>query len=271
MRRLLFLLIFTSNSLYAKASDFEFHFREGNRYAKEFQNEKALGEYKQASEINPQSFEARLKYLKTNNSIGQDLRDHHADEKITESFFKKNVELAEKLAQDFPNRTESPFCLAIAYGNLALYSSAREKVKLSQNIEKNLKRSIELDPNYPYAYLGLGIFYREVSKISFLERFFADLFFGEIPHSTLEDAEKYFRLSIERDPKFIFTHYNYAITLQNAAKLDEAAKEYQIVLNLPATDSGDSFLKEISRKALLEIQSNYPSIIMNQQSATAAP
>jgi tetratricopeptide (TPR) repeat protein len=249
----------------ARPSEFEFHLREGNKYFQNFQNEKALEHFKAAVEINPQHFEARMKYLRANNSIGQNLRDQGGDPKLTEYYFKQNVELAEKLYADFPSRVESSFSVAIAYGNLALYSSPREKVRLSRDIEKNLKRAIELDPKFPYSYLGLGIFYREVSKISFFERFLAKILWGEIPHATIEDALKNFELSLERDPSFLFTHFHFAKTLEQAEKLKEAADEYQKVLRLAETDSGDAYLKEASRKALKALEFENPSLFSIQE------
>src|SRR5579864_7417463 len=117
--RALILWPFLVSPAFSKPTEFQFHMREGNKYFKAFQNDLALQHFKIAVEIDPTNFDARLKYLRTNNAIGQNLRDQKGDRKIIEYYFRKNVEIAESLAKDFPNRAESFFSLAIAYGNLA--------------------------------------------------------------------------------------------------------------------------------------------------------
>jgi tetratricopeptide (TPR) repeat protein len=250
--------------LVGKTTEFESQMIQGDKHFKTFNNSEAIKHYKRAVELAPKNFEARLKYLRTNNSIGQNLRDQGGDPKDITFYFKQNVDLAEALYHDFPKRAEAAFSLAVAYGNLALYSSTREKVRLSRDIEKTLKRSIELDPKFPYSYLALGVFYREVSNINFLERFFAKLLWGEIPHATIEESEKNFELSLARDPTFLFTHYHYAKTLEQAGKIEEAADQYREVIKRPPTDSGDKFLKEISRNALRDLEVENPSIFADQ-------
>jgi tetratricopeptide (TPR) repeat protein len=253
----LFLLgfLFVSTKVLAAApKSFEEHLLEGDRHFKLFEDQKALAHYQVAHELRPDDFEAHVKLLRTNNSIGQSLRDNGGSSDLVRAYFKKNVRIAEELYKKHPERVESPFSLAIAYGNLALYSSPREKVEFSQHIEENLKKSIAIDPNFPYSYLGLGIFYREVSRITFLERFFANLLFGEIPSATLEDAEKNFKMALQRDPTFIFTHYHYALCLEYADRNDEAIKEYQKVINLPRTESQDLRFKQLSQEAIKRLK-----------------
>lgn len=255
------------NSIAAKPSDFDREIALGDKAFKAFDNENALKHYSAAIALNPENFDARFKYLRTNNSLGQNLRDRGASKKESEFYFRKNLDLAESLYKEFPQRAEAAFCLAIAYGNLALYASAREKVELSRHIEKTLKRAIELNPKFPYSYLGLGIFYREVSQINFLERFFAKLLWGEIPRATLEQAEEHFKKSISMEPTFLFTHFHYAKTLELNGKLREAGAEYGEVLKRPETDSGDAYLKTESRRSLKDLQLDNPGLFAEQSGA----
>lgn len=248
--------------------DFHFYAALGDKYAAEFNTDKALEAYGEAYELDPKNLDYAIKFLRANNSVGQYLRDQDADPEKVEAYFKRNVELAEKIHTDYPDRAESLFSLAIAYGNLALYSSPREKVKLAQDVEKNLKRSIELDPQFPYAYLGLAIFYREVASMTFLERFFADLFLGEVPKSSYAEAEKFFFASLEKDPNFIFTHYHLAICYERDGKTDEAAARYRKVLELPRSDYGDPILKKNAEAALKRMGS---PIILSAGAQEAAP
>ncbi|MBN8555629.1 MAG: hypothetical protein J0L93_09305 [Deltaproteobacteria bacterium] len=263
--------VLTSFSAFAgstKKNSFEFEMAEGYRYFKKYDDETSSKHFEAARKLKPNDFDAQLMLLRTTNNIGQNLRDSGADPQLVEAHFKKNVLLAEALNKSHPERAEGPFSLAIAYGNLALFSSAREKVRLSQNIEANLKKSIELNPQFPFSHLGLGIFYREVSRITFLERFFANLLFGKIPHATLEDAEQNFKSSLELEPNFLFTHYHYGICLEYADKTDEAIAEYQKVVDLPQTDSQDPRLKRLAKKALDRLQ---PTVIRISVSPSQEP
>ncbi len=242
-----------------KLSQIQMYIDEGDRFAKEFDLQNALTQYEKAEQLSPMDFNIRWRILKMNNSLGQTMRDQNKDPKQVEFHFRRNVELAEKLYKDFPNKAETMFAVAVSYGNLALFSPPKEKVRLSGNIEALLKKAIETDPDFAYSYLGLGMFYREVSKITFWERFFAQLFFGSIPQATLADSEKYFRMAIEREPDFIFSHFYLAKALEDAEKYSDAVIEYRAVLQLPASDASDPFFKEVSTKALERLKNDYPA------------
>lgn len=237
------------------------HFRqemfEGNKLFDAFHVKEALPHFEKAYALDPLNYEAQVKLLRTYNAMGQDSMDRTEDHDRAEFYFRKNIEIAEGLVEKFPKSAEAWFAKAVTYGNLALYSPAKEKVQFAQNIEKMLKTSIELDPNYPYAYLGLAIFYREVSQITFMERFFANLLFGEIPQATLELSEEYFKKSIERDPNFVFARFHYGKCLEYADRIDEAVAQYDLAIRLPQKDFGDEILKKKSRSSIEELRPGY--------------
>lgn len=229
----------------------------GNKLFDEFKVKEALPHFEKAREMDPSNYEAEIKLLRINNSIGQEYIDRSDDADRAEFYFRRNIELAENLTANHSESAEAWFAMAISYGNLALYSPAKEKVRLAQNVEKYLKKSITLDSRYPYSYLGLGIFYREVSRITFLERFFADLLFGEIPQASLEDAEKYFKKAIELDPNFPFARYHYGLCLEYLDRIDDAIVQYDLVLHLPRKDFGDLILRKKAKERLEEIRPGY--------------
>jgi tetratricopeptide (TPR) repeat protein len=217
----------------------------------------ALPHLEKAHEIDPKNYEAGIKLLRVNNSLGQDYLDRTDDLEKAEFYFRRNIEIAESLARDHPQNAEAWFAIAIAYGNLALYSPAKEKVRLAQNVEKYLKKSIQLDPKYPYSYLGLAIFYREVSRITFIERFFADLLFGEIPQADLEEAESYFKKAIALDPSFSFARFHYAKCLEYMGRTDESVVQYDLVLHLAKRDFGDDILKKRAKDRIEDLSPGF--------------
>lgn len=246
----IFPLIFFATIAVKNTSSAEGLVRLGNEAATHFNAEKALSLYEKAAALDPSYYEGALNYLRTRNSIGQQLL--YGDRKATEAreIFLDNYERAKKLYEKFPLKTESPFAIAVTAGNLALLSTPREKVFLALNVEKNLKESLRINPKFAYGFLGLGIFYKEISRITFIERFFAELFFGKVPHATLEDAETNLRKALELDPSFIFTRFHLADCLYKMDREDDAVQIYKELLTMRSIDLNDDLWKALSTEFL---------------------
>jgi tetratricopeptide (TPR) repeat protein len=246
----IFPLIFFASVAVKNISSAEGLVRLGNEAANQFNAEKALSYYEKAAIQDPSLYEAALNYLRTRNSMGQQLL--YGDKKTAEAreIFLDNYERAKKLYEKFPLKTESPFAIAVTAGNLALLSAPREKVFLALNVEKNLKESLRINPKFAYGFLGLGIFYKEISKITFIERFFAELFFGKVPHATLEDAELNLRKALKLDPSFIFTRFHLADCLYKMDREEEAIEMYKELVTMRSIDLNDDLWKTLSTEFL---------------------
>ena len=96
-------------------------------------------------------------------------------------------------AEPHPDNAVGHFWAAASAGNLALLKGGKEKVRLAQDLEKDARRAIDLDPNFSPPYVALGIYYRELAELSWVLRQFAKLLVGTIPPGSLEDSAHHAR------------------------------------------------------------------------------
>jgi tetratricopeptide (TPR) repeat protein len=114
--------------------------------------------------------------------------------------------------------------LAAALGNIAIFEGSRSKVKLCNEVKKELTRAISLNPKDDVAYSILGTFYRVVGNISWFERKLAAAFLGQIPQGGFEDSEQSFFSAIRISPHLMRHWFELGLLYRDWDK-DEKAKE----------------------------------------------
>lgn len=223
----------------------------GDRHYEKFENLKALHEYEEAYKISPDSYEALTKLIRAQNDVGEDMDTDDAEE-----YFTTAIEHAKVLREKFPDKAETYFYLATSYGNLALFSGGKERVKLSRMIEENAKKSVELDPKDYRPYIILGSYYRQVANLGWLLKTFANSFFGGLPDGTNEDSERMYLKAIDLKQTDINANYGLARTYQKMGRTDEARKYLQKVIELPLADHLDKQYKSRAEERLLKLGKN---------------
>jgi len=238
------------------AEDYNSYIQQGDMYYKEFDNQKALEEYKKAYELSPDSFEALMKLTRAYNDVGEDLKgikfkpDEESNSAKVEEYFRKAAQYAELLRKKFPDRAESYFYLAAIYGHLALFKGGKEKVRLARDVEKNSRMAIGLDPKFIPAYIVLGAYYREVASLSWVLKAFARTLLGGLPNGTDRDSEKTLLKAVQLNPQVIHTHFELAKTYDAMGEEEKAAEQLKEILELPIADHQDKAIKEESEKEL---------------------
>jgi len=117
-------------------------------------------------------------------------------------------------------------------------------VKLARNVEYNLQKTIELKPEFAPSYIALGIYYRQVSNLSWFQRMFANSFLGGLPGGTIEDSRDSLLKALELDPDFIITHYEIGRTYKEMGEYEKAHYHFNKVLELDIQDHGDIIKQE---------------------------
>ena len=214
----------------------------GDKYYSEYDNPAALAEYQKAYAIDPDSFEILKRLTLTSNDCGEDLRD--TDMEAAKQYFRESVAYAKIAREKYPDVPEIHFLLAISHGNLARYSNGKEKVKLARNVESNLQKMIELKPDFFPSYIALGIYYRQVSNLSWFQKKFANSFLGGLPDGTIEDSRDSLLKALELDPDFIITHYEIGRTYKEMEDYEKATYHFKKVLELGVRDHSDYSKKE---------------------------
>ena len=139
----------------------------------------------------------------------------------------------------------------IAIGRVALDAGAKERVRLSKEIKKEVDLAIKLDPNDDIAYHVLGRWNRKLANLSWIERGFANMFLGGVPEDASEEnAAAAFKKAIELNPGYINHHLELGMTYEMMDMEEEAKAEYQKCLNLPKSSAADDKHKVTAQEKL---------------------
>ena len=163
---------------------------------------------------------------------------------------RRAMDFAEQAVQAEPKNAQAHLALAIACGKWTDFVDSRTKLALSRQIRDEAEKAIALDPKLDLAYHVLGRWHLSVASVNPLLRFGARLTVGALPPASLSEAVRYLEKAAELSPKTIIHHQYLAIAYQALGKRNEAAHQWRIVLELPATDRGDEEAKREAHAAL---------------------
>lgn len=231
------------------AQDVQTFLKQGDEYYEQLDNAKALAEYEKAYELAPDDFDVLMRLTRSCNNVGEDI-----DSDDSEPYFERAVEYAEKMLDLYPEKAETHYFLSVSYGNLAMFSGGKTKVKLSRNVKEHAEKAIELDPDHPESYVVLGIYYREIANLNRFLKAFAKIFFGGLPGGSNEDAEQAFLKALELQPGYINAHFQLAKAYEKMKEKEQAIAHYEQVLELPIRDHQDQAIKTKAEKRLDEIK-----------------
>jgi tetratricopeptide (TPR) repeat protein len=215
-----------------------------------YDNEGALKAYSEVLTVDSLNYEANWKACRAYLDIGEVMEDE--DERAV--FYKKGADLARRATRIEPEGGKGHLYLSIALGRVALDAGAKERIKLSKDIKKEVDLAIKYDPNDDIAYHVLGRWNRKLANLSWIETGFADMFLGGVPEDASdENAVAAFKKAIEIKPNHINHHLELAITYENMDMEEEARKHYQKCLDLPKSDSDDDKYKAEAKERLEDL------------------
>jgi tetratricopeptide (TPR) repeat protein len=181
-------------------------------------------------------------------------RQAGADKDGAEKAFEKAVIYAEQTKRHHADSSRTWVNLAAAHGNLALFRGGKEKVKAGQMVEDYANRALEIDSTDVIALSILGVFHREVSKLSWLERTLARAFYGNVPSGSIERSVSYLEKAVEADSSSVFPNYSLAVTYRQMDRDEAALRQLETVLKLPALNSEEARYKAKAMRWLAEAE-----------------
>jgi tetratricopeptide (TPR) repeat protein len=98
----------------------------------------------------------------------------------------------------------------------------------------------------------LGVFYREVARLSWIERLVAKTLFGGLPPASLVKSEEYLRKAVRADPESAFAAFELGQTLEALDRREEARDVYERLLGLEPRNSENLRDIEEARRWLAE-------------------
>lgn len=233
------------------ADDYRSALARGDELCRRFDEVDAVVQYEKAHQLDPHNFEAFEKLARASEDLGNELAAKKSRD--AEQYFSQAIQTAELMRQQYPDRAEPYFYLAAAHGSLALTKHGTEKVRLGGRVEEYAKKAITLDPHYAAAYAVLGVFYREVAGLSWIERAFANSFFGGIPRVGYQDSIRMLLKAIELYPTSLYAHYQLALTYQETGQRNEALKALKQTVELSPLNGFEVELKAEAQKRLQKL------------------
>jgi tetratricopeptide (TPR) repeat protein len=242
-------LVFIFISFAAYGSGISDYIEKGDESYSKFNNVEALNYYEKAYSITHDNFDVLLRLVKTYNAAGEEYYEY---KKRTEAeyYINKAIELADEFKNKFPDSSAVYSYLAMSNGNIALFKGGKEKIKYANLVEQNAQKSISMNPNAYLPYIILGIYYREIAGLSWLERAFANTFLGGVPTGSYEESEKMFKKVLSIDHNMVVANFQLALTYRKMNREAEAKELLKKVLILPVRDFRDKFAKEKANKWL---------------------
>ncbi|HVO73832.1 MAG TPA: hypothetical protein VMT35_07400 [Ignavibacteriaceae bacterium] len=248
---LFFICILFSSKIFPTGADE--YLQTGDEYYKKFDIQSAADNYEQAFKIDPDNYTVLVKLVRIYNDIGEDFYEKRNKEE-SEKYIRKAVETAEFFKGKYPDSADAYAYIAMSYGNLALYEGGKEKVKLAKRIEENAKKSIEIDSSRYLPYVILGIYYRQISNLSWIERLFANTFYGDVPEGSYEQSLEMFRKVLKISPGMITATFQMALVYRDMDNIEMEKKLLKKVLTLPVHDFRDKYSIKKSKSRLEELE-----------------
>jgi tetratricopeptide (TPR) repeat protein len=249
LKIILFLIPYSSLIVADGYKDF---ISKGDSLYNQFNFEAALLQYNRAYAIAPNEFDVLFKLTRVYNDLGEEYYEQR-DEKKSEFAVNKALEYALEFKANYPDSAQVYSHLAWSYGNVALYKGGNEKVELAHEIKNNAEESIRRNKNDYLPYIILGIYHRQIASLSWLERLFANTFFGDVPDGSFEESERYLLKALQLKPGIVIATFHLSLVYR---EIDEEEKEIETlrkILQLPERDFRDKYAKKKAKKRLDEL------------------
>ena len=247
---MIFTVAFFSNLTYS--ATFKEYLEKGDESFRQLKNLDALNYYEEAYKISPDNFDVMFRLVRSYNDVGEEYYEQKNRDKA-EYYINKAVEFAVNFKNKFPDNAESYTYLSLSYGNIALFKGGKEKIKYANLVEQNAKKSISINGNNFLPYLILGIYYRELASLNWIERTFANTFFGTLPKGTYEDSERYLKKALSFDPDMIVAVYHLAKTYKAMGRTNEELILLKQIQSMKVRNFRDIYAKEKVNKRLSQI------------------
>lgn len=234
------------------ASDYKTFLEKGDEYYKEFDLRNAVQNYLEAYKLADNDYETMMKLTRTYNDLAEDYYELRDRDK-SETAINNALKYAELLEEKFPDSSMTYTLLAMSYGNLAMYAGGNEKVKLAHKIKENAEKSIEMNPDHYLPYIILSIYHRQIASLSWLERAFANTFFGSVPPGSLEESEKMMIKALELQPGIIIAMFHLSRTYKEMDDTVNEKKWLKKVIEAPVQDFRDKYAKRKAQRRLNEL------------------
>ncbi len=209
----------------------------------------ALDYAERAVQDTPDSWDAQWRLVRSLVDQGEIAQDA-GDEDAAEQWYNRALESSKSLVEAHPGYSMSHYYRALALGRRAMFAGGKEKVQLSQEIEKQALAALELDEENGSAHGLIGRYYREMAHLSWVMRKLAETLFGDLPDGGDQLSYDHLKRATELRPDWVFAWVELGETCEVMDRKDEAKACYQKALDLPASDHRDGIYQATAKERL---------------------
>jgi tetratricopeptide (TPR) repeat protein len=232
----------------ARAGVVEDFLAAGDKYYAGAKLEDAVHAYTEAVQAGPASAPALCRLARAESELGETLK---GDEQ--RRTWASAVMHARDAVRAEPDSALPHVRLAVALGRQALREGPRTKLALSKEIKSEVDRALALDPAQGLAWHVLAVWNVKVTSLNSFERMAANVVLGGVPKgASYENAEQAFQKAIELEPAYVNHRVEYGRLLRELHKNEDARRELEKAIALPATSSALDPRYQADARSLLE-------------------
>jgi len=228
----------------------ESHLARGHAYYLALDNIHALTEYAQAYKENPTDYNTLVRMVHIYNDNG---KIHLRHDTVSESEYRIAVMYADSLAHYYPDSAATQFWNALAKGSLLPFVGVWKKISIGKEVKQHVQNSLDRDSTFSYPYVIRGIFEREGSKLSWIEKGVVRVVFGEDVSGTLEASVQNLKLALHYDPANSFAYYELYLTYQAMGDTGQAAASLRRILAMQPKSLREKYQQDDARQNLLDL------------------
>jgi tetratricopeptide (TPR) repeat protein len=221
----------------------------GDAFDKRLQASEALQYYLAADKLEPNNAELLIRIARQYRHLMSDTSSK--TEKLRLGHI--SLEFANRAAAIAPNNAEAQLSPAISYGKMLPYMGSKDQVDASPRIKASVDRTLQLDPTNDTAWHILGRWNRVLANISLVKRVLAKAFYGDLPVTTNEEAERCLLKAIAINPNRLIHYIELGRIYAQMGRKEQARKYILKGLSMPDREKDDPEMKEIGRETLKKL------------------
>jgi tetratricopeptide (TPR) repeat protein len=172
---------------------------------------------------------------------------YQAKDEEKRTWFERAEKAASQAIAKAPDYPEGYFERARALGRLSQYKGILEALAegLAPRIRSDLERTLRLKPDHPGAMVALALWHFELVQKGWLV--------ATTQGADRSRVEPLMKKAIELEPDGIIHRVEYARVLAAWGKKEEARKQLEVALSLPAKTAADRYDQERARRELAQL------------------
>jgi tetratricopeptide (TPR) repeat protein len=237
------------SSLAARAEDTDALIAKGDQFDKQLQAKEALEEYLPANKLEPDNVKVLVCIARQYRHLMSDASSKQEKLRLGNV----SLEFANHAAALAPNNAEAQLSAAISLGKMLPSMSSKDQVNASPRIKAAVDRTLLLDPTNDNAWHILGRWNRVLANVSVVKRVLAKAFYGDLPVTTNEAAEKCLLKAIEINPNRLMHYIELGRIYAQMGRKEEARKYIQRGMAMPNKEKDDPEMKEVGKQILQKL------------------